>query len=140
MRDLSERLIAYEIQRNKSSRTKPAVDFLVVEKLRPQLTTLMGNVGFGALLLRARTLAAAEVPWLLKLKIKADGSFEGLHEIEAEIEAGEIFEGKVALLAQLFGLLLAFIGEILTLRLVIEVWPKLPLDDLDIGRGDENEE
>ena len=139
MRELSERLIVYEIQRNKSSGTKPVAGFLVVEKLRPQLTTLMGNVGFGALLLRARALASAEVSWLRKLKIKADGSFEGLHEIEEEVDAGEIFEGKVALLAQLFGLLLAFIGEILTLHLVSEVWPKLPLDDLDFGRRDENE-
>ena len=45
----------------------------------------------------------------------------------------------MVLVAQLLGLLVAFIGETLTLRLVREVWPKLPLNDLDFGRGDKNE-
>jgi hypothetical protein len=31
----------------------------------------------------------------------------------------------------LLGLLVAFIGENLTVRLLREVWPKVPLDDLD---------
>jgi hypothetical protein len=30
----------------------------------------------------------------------------------------------------------AFIGELLTLRLVRDVWPKLPLNDLDFGKGE----
>jgi hypothetical protein len=33
----------------------------------------------------------------------------------------------------------AFIGEILTLRLVREVWPKVPLNDLDFGNRGKNE-
>ena len=33
------------------------------------------------------------------------------------------------------GLLVAFIGQSLTLHLVREVWPKAPLDDLDFGKG-----
>jgi predicted transglutaminase-like cysteine proteinase len=46
---------------------------------------------------------------------------------------------RALLLAQLLGLLVAFIGEDLTLRLVREVWPKLSLNDLDLGTGDKNE-
>jgi hypothetical protein len=45
-------------------------------------------------------------------------------------------EGRVVLLAQLLGLLVAFIGESLTLRLVLEVWPKVPLEDLELSNGD----
>jgi len=41
----------------------------------------------------------------------------------------------VTLLAQLLGLLVTFIGEALTVRLVREVWPKVPLDDLDFGNA-----
>jgi hypothetical protein len=37
------------------------------------------------------------------------------------------------MLAQLLGLLVAFVGESLTVRLVREVWPKVRLDDLDFG-------
>lgn len=126
LREFAKRLIAHETQGSGSSRTKRPSDFPVIEKLRPQLTTLMGGVGFHSLLLRSRALAGVDFPWLRKLKIKEDGSFEALNELEAEVGAEEIFEGKVALVAQLFGLLLAFIGEKLTLRLVQEVWPKLP--------------
>ena len=41
--------------------------------------------------------------------------------------------------AQLLGLLVTFIGEELTLRLVREVWPKLSPNNLDFGKGDNNE-
>ena len=37
------------------------------------------------------------------------------------------------LLAQLLGLLVAFVGKNLTLRLVREVWPNSKLDGLDFG-------
>jgi hypothetical protein len=126
MRDFAERLIAYETRGNKSSETKPPAVVLVGEKLRPQLATLMGNVGFRALLSRALALANAEVPWLRAVRVKADGSFEGLDEFGAQVDPDEVFEGRVVLLAHLLGLLVAFIGEDLTLRLVREVWPKLP--------------
>ena len=136
MRDFAERLIAYETRENKSSETKTSGPFLVGEKLRPQLATLMGNVGFRALLSRALALANAEVPWLRAVHIKADGSFDGLDELGAQVDPDEIFEGSVVLLAQLLGLLVAFIGELLTLRLVRDVWPKLPLNDLDFGKAE----
>jgi len=129
MRDFAERLIAYETRGNKSSETKPPAVFLVGEKLRPQLATLMGNVGFRELLSRALALANAEVPWLRAVRVKADGSFEGSDEFGAQVDPDEVFEGSVVLLAQLLGLLVAFIGEDLTLRLVREVWPKLSLNN-----------
>src|SRR5664279_3639772 len=99
--------------------------------------TLMGNVGFRALLSRSLALTNAEVPWLRAVHVKADGSFEGLDELGAHVDLDEIFEGRVVLLAQLLGLLVAFIGEDLTLRLVREVWPKLSLNDLNFGKGDD---
>jgi hypothetical protein len=127
-RDLAERLVACETKANKSSETRTLAAFLIGEKLRPNLATLVGNAGFRALLSRALALANAEVPWLCALHVKADGCFEGLDELEAQVDPDEIFEGGIVLLAQLLGLLVAFIGEDLTLRLVREVWSKLSLD------------
>ena len=134
MRVFAGRLIAYETTGNKSSETKTPAACLVGEKLRPHLATLMGNVGFRALLSRALALANAEVPWLRAVHVNTDGSFQGLDELGAQVDPDEIFEGCVVLLAQLLGLLVAFIGELLTLRLVRDVWPKLPLNDLDFGK------
>ena len=139
MRDFAERLIAYETRGNKSSETKIPAACLVGEKLRPHLATLMGNAGFHALLSRALALANAEAPWLRAVHVNAGGSFEGLDELGAQVDPDEIFEGCVVLLAQLLGLLVAFIGEDLTLRLVREVWLKLSFNDLDFGKGYKNE-
>jgi len=72
--------------------------------------------------------------------VKADGSLEGLEELHVQLDLDEFFEGRIVLLTQLLGLLVAFIGENLTLRLVREVWPNVPLDNLDFGNGGTNEE
>jgi len=62
---------------------------------------------------------------------------EGLNEIKAQVEPEDIAEGSVVVFAQLLGLLVAFIGETLTLRMVREVWPKLPqINELDLRKGD----
>lgn len=139
MREFAERLIAFETTVNNSSKTKTPAAFLVDEKLRPHLTTVMGNVGFRALLSRSLALANAEVPWLRAVHVKADGALEGLDELEAQVKPEEFAEGKIVLLAQLLGLLVAFIGENLTLWLVREAWPELSLKGLNLGAGDTNE-
>lgn len=139
MRDFAERLIAYETRGNKSSRAKTSATFNVGEKMRPHLATLMGNAGFRALFSRALALANAEVSWLRAVRVTADGTLTGLEELEAQISPKELSEGRVVLLAQLLGLLVAFIGEDLTVRLVCEVWPKLSAHDLNFSKGDKNE-
>jgi hypothetical protein len=62
-----------------------------------------------------------------------------MSQYSGPLVSDDIFEGRVVLLAQLLGLLVAFIGEDLTLRLVREVWPKLSLNNLDFGKGYKNE-
>jgi hypothetical protein len=134
MREFAERLITHEMGGHNSSETKISAAWLVSEKLRPRLAMFMGAVGFQALLFRALMLANAEVPWLRLVHVKADESLEGPNELGAQVAPDEILEGCVVLLAQLLGLLVAFIGEDLTLRLVREVWPKKPLDNFDFGK------
>ena len=62
------------------------------------------------------------------MQVNAEGSLEGWDELErgAQVDPDKIAEGGVVLLAQLLGLLVAFVGESLTLRFVLDVWPKLP--------------
>jgi hypothetical protein len=135
MREFAERLITHEMGGSETSETKISATWLVSEKLRPRLAIFMGAVGFQALLFRALMLANAEVPWLRAVHVKADGSLEGPNELGTQVSPDEILEGCVVLLAQLLGLLVAFIGEDLTLRLLREVWPKKPLDNFDFGKG-----
>ena len=126
MRDFAGHLIAYETKEYPSSGTNPTAAFLVHEKLGSYLMTLMGTIGFRALLSRALALANEEVAWLSAVKVKADGSMEGVAELHAQLEPDKFREGRMVLSAQLLGLLVAFIGETSTLRMVREVWPKVP--------------
>jgi hypothetical protein len=138
LRNFARRLIIYEAG-GKSAKIKAPDAFRVCDKLRPQLATLMGNGGFRALLSRALALASADVPWLCAMQVKSDGTLGGWEDLPAHVDSDKFFEGRVILLAQLLGLLVAFIGEKLTLRLMREVWPKAPLNGLDLIKGDKNE-
>jgi hypothetical protein len=131
MRAFAERLIADEAKGNKSfGKTGPTAP-QIFEKLRPHLATLRGTTGFRGLISRALMLAAGEIPWLSKLQVTADGTVEGFDGIDAWADAAKVAEGNVVLVAQLLGLLVAFIGEQLSLQIVREVWPKLSFDGLD---------
>jgi hypothetical protein len=132
MQSFARRVLAYEPPGRKPSEAKTSEAIQVFDKLRPHLATLMGNGGFRALLSRALALANAEVSWLSAVHVKADGSLGGLEELHAQLDPVDFFEGSVVLLAQLLELLVAFIGENLTVRLVREVWPKISLNDLDL--------
>jgi hypothetical protein len=136
MRSFAKHLMGHETLTNKSSEAKAPANFHVADKLRPHLATLMGSGGYRALLSRALALANAEVPWLRAVHVKSDGALEGLEELHAQLHPSEFLEGRVVLLAQLLGLLIAFIGPSLTSRLVGEIWPRISLDGFDFGQGD----
>jgi hypothetical protein len=136
MRDFAARLIAYETSGNESPGTKNPAAFPVCEKLRPHLTTLMGNTGVRSLFSRALAQAKGEVSSLRAVQVKADGSLAGLDKLEGRADAEELAKGSVVLLAQLLGLLVAFIGEKLMLGIVSDVWPKLALNDLNLLERD----
>ncbi|WP_426043960.1 hypothetical protein [Caulobacter sp. DWR3-1-2] len=121
LRIYAERLIAYEMGQNAYSKSKPTAGFVVIETLNPHFGALMGAAGFRALISRALVLASAEVAWLSDLNVKADCSFEGLNQVEAQANPEEIATGGLVLLARLLGLLVTLIGENLTLQLLNNV-------------------
>ena len=137
MRSIALLLIGYEAASGGSSETTSPSTFQVTDRLRPHLAMLMGNGGFRALLARALVLASAEVSWLRAVQVNADGTLEGLAAPHARLKPAEFREGRVVLLAQLLGLLVAFIGPGLTLRLASEIWPQLATDNVNFGNGDE---
>ena len=139
LRDFAVRLIGYETRRHGTSDDKVPSARLASERLRPHLSKFMGNIGFNALLSRALVLGIADVPWLSSVRVKTDGSLEGFEGLSAQIAPEEFTEGCVTLFSHLLGLLAAFIGEELTLRLVSEAWPELSPIELDFGKGDKNE-
>ena len=141
MRKFAQRLLIDDRARKKNpAATKQSVDFNTCDKLRPIMATLMGTRSYHALLSRALVLAQAEVPWLHAVQVKANGTLETVEEHHAELDPAALVEGRVVVIAQLLGLMVAFIGDKLTLSLVREVWPNAKLDGLAFGtEGKKNE-
>ena len=127
-RHLAQRLLNYEAVAGTNSEPTESAAFRVCERLRQPLTTLAGVAGFRSLLSRALTLARAEAPSLSAVQVAADGSLQGLDELEPQIDKEQAKEGGAILIAQLIGLLLTFIGEGLTLSMVQAVWPEAAFD------------
>jgi hypothetical protein len=137
MQDLAGRLIAEEITKQKPSPeiVRPPA-FFVCEKLGPQLMTLMGRGGYQSLLSRALELARKDVDWLRAVVLTEMGALSVADDVLKQMDAKEMATGSTMLVAELLGLLVAFIGDNLTLRLVRDVWPTLSLEYLDFTKGD----
>lgn len=133
LRIIAKQLMASETPRDTSAEVGNPAAFWAIEKLGPHFSMMMGRGGFQALLTRALALAAAEVPWLTAVQVDADGELEGLTAAQTRVDVSDFCEGEVVLLAQLLGLLVAFIGPALTLRLINQIWPQLLFNDADFN-------
>ena len=121
MRALAQRLLVLEGPLQGADDDPTAQAMRVFERLRVALARFAGSDSFASLVRRALVLARADEPALRQVSIKANGSLDGLEEI-----AGDPI---VAIVAHFLGLLVTFIGEPLTLRLVRDAWPDATLDD-----------
>ena len=121
MRNLARRLL--EASRGASDSHEP-VAVRVCKTFRISLTRFAGADGFASLLRRSVALASEEVPSLQNVKFSPDDCLEGLEKMTAR---GAADKAAVAITAHLLGLLVTFIGEPFTLKLVREAWPEASL-------------
>ena len=140
MRDLARSLLAYEASAAKGSGSTEPATLRVYEKLRQILIGIAGIAAFHALAFRALALARAVAPGLNAAQVTADGSLVGLEESGPQINMGknqnggyQPSEAGVILIAHLCELLLVFLGESLTLRLLRDAWPAAAFDDCNAG-------
>ncbi len=127
--ELAQRLLDYEAATGDSSGANMPAALRVSEKLRRPLSTLAGAAGFRALLARALALTKAQSHGFSAVHLQPDGFLEGLTELHND----EATESGAMLIAHLFGLLITFIGENLTVRLMHDAWPDLPFDGANHG-------
>jgi len=140
VRDLAKRLLAASVATREASHPRIHEAVLVSEKLRVPVTKFAGAEGFASLQRRALALASANVPSLRGVKIGKDGRLEGFdlasgdvgvagvaggaggggHSAAVDAGAAEREEAAMAITNSLLGLLVTFIGEPFTLRLVRE--------------------
>jgi hypothetical protein len=144
-RDLAQQLLIYEANAGKNSTPTESLTLCTYEKLRQCLVSFAGVASFQSIAVRALVLAQAEVPGLCAVHISAEGSLQGLGDVEfqtildkdlpASQKAGEDppGEAEVILVACILGLLLTLLGEALTLSLLRNAWPNAILDDRNSG-------
>jgi len=136
IQDLTRRLLAFKAAHDNTSDAGVAVAVQVIDELRMRLVKFAGVDGFRSLLSRALTLAKAEAPSLNTMHVCADGSLEGFDEIAESQEAGAAGQAGTILVTQLLELLVTFIGEPLTLRMVQDTWADAPMNGANL-RGEE---
>ena len=142
MRDLAHRLLACEAVAGKTSEPMESKTLRVYEKLRQSLSAVAGVTSFYSLACRALVLAKSEASSLNAAQIAADGSLRDFGKFEPQIDidkdrASEYQAGErgIILISRLLGLLLIFLGESLTLRLLRAKWPEAALNDRNSENG-----
>ncbi|CAN5659409.1 hypothetical protein BH20ACI3_BH20ACI3_07160 [soil metagenome] len=122
--DLARRLLAFEAAHDNSFDAGMGIAAQVIEELRVHLIRFAGVDGFRSLLSRALMRARAEAPSLNMVHVCADGSLEGF----VGSDQSQAEQAGISLVAHLLELLMTFIGEPLTLRLVRDACPGASMD------------
>ncbi len=123
IQNLARRLIALEAMCEAGSVSGISEAVRVCEKLRVPLAKFLGIDGYRSLMARALAMAKAETPSLDPVQVQSDGSLDGIGPKDAE--------AAVVILVHLLGLLVTFVGERMTLRLILDGWPDASLDETD---------
>ena len=124
MRDLAQSL---QRSRRPASELQAPTGVLVNDSLRLSLTRLAGAEGYASLLRRSLSLTLAAMPVLQGAKIRADGRVHGLEEVFKDDVMWQ--EAAVAVTTQLLELLVIFLGESLTRRVVREACAEVSADE-----------
>jgi hypothetical protein len=119
--DWARRLVASEADAVGPSAQTELATIRVYEKLRRQFCAPVGVGGFQALASRALSLAKSQSPRLSEVEVTVSGGLRGLGEVKIQTGTDEDGEVGIVLIAQLLGLLLTFLGEATTLRLMEDV-------------------
>jgi hypothetical protein len=115
---LVRHLVTFEASQNQDGLI--AASLRVSHKLGSHLSRIIGREGLHTLVVRAVKLTARQMPTMNGVEVTEDGLLflpDGVRNLDAA--------GVESLLEQTFGLLISFIGEDLTLRIVQESWPEL---------------
>ena len=113
----SVREVAQKLVSEQGRRTGNGNSLLLNEQLRSSLVRFAGMDGFASLLRRAIVLSSTTIPALRHAKVGTAGQLEGLDRTFTEDRVLSR-EASIVVTSQLLELLVSFIGESLTRRLV----------------------
>ncbi len=125
--ELAQQLLRHEADGRLGAEALAAAAERVGGRMRGRLTDLVGLAGYHALFARALRLAQEEIPALKRITLdtNAEGGLRGIREFAgAQVDDSAAAAGLTAILANLIGLLVVFVGEDLAIRLVRDAWPE----------------
>ena len=123
--DLARQLLLQESGGHRESVALAEALERVCQRLHQRMVGLIGRAGFAALFTRALHLAREAHPALTGVAFddQAEVCLRGTHEFAAARQPSEVSDAMGTILAQFVGLLITFIGEELSMRLIREIWP-----------------
>lgn len=77
---------------------------------------------------------------MTSLKVADGGHLEGLANARDTVDGAALAEGELVLVTHILGLLVAFIGQALTVRLIDQIWPQLSSSDANLGSAEQQED
>jgi hypothetical protein len=115
---------------------RPDINFVrIFDMLHQLLAVRLGSRGCHALLNYALTLAAKDCPWLASISIGEDAVLDGFQGLSRS----QTYDGGLAILVKIIGLLDTFVGRNLTIRMLHNAWPDvIPMDDMGNWSGADN--
>ena len=114
----------YHARREAAGEPGTALGGGAIEELRIYLCKIIGTSGFHALFSRALQQATKHAPEIEALRLQPDGTLDGLGDLVLD----DAHDAEAVLLAELLELLVTFIGEALTIRLLSDLWPDVSAD------------
>jgi len=138
LRDVARQLLAIEAANGASADPSMHEALRVFDKLRVAMCRFAGSEGFASLMRRALAMARRDVLAVQHLTLDSNGSLQGFDKVLAlhspgltATEHGDAgAEAAVAVMTNLLGLLVAFVGEGFTIKLVRDCWPEASLNQL----------
>ena len=119
------RMVAREAGTDTSTPAIAAAARRLCERFAEQLAPLIGDAGVAAICARSLHLIQRKIPRLGPVHVSAQGDapFALLQESLEQLDPAEATDAVVAVLATVSDLLVSFVGEGLTTRLLREAWP-----------------
>ncbi len=132
-RILARQTLAQESNGIESSNGSADACIRASEKLRIEMQRLVGITGYSTLITHAMTLGRMEDPWLESVVIEPDGSLVWRSDSAQVQDPDPLVSGCETLLARTMELLVIFLGETVTLRLLRNIWPELSQNGSNSG-------
>jgi hypothetical protein len=138
--DLALWLLAYEVEEPQDPGALAEAAERICHKLSVRLARLITPVGYEALVTRAKQLATPQFPFLAGVRVGSgsESCLDGLRESVRGVDTAGVLHGLATTVANITNLLMTFVGDELTVHLLREIWPDLPLRQIGAADSEAN--